>query len=266
MAKAAITVKEYSQAAINKAVREIGLYGLGTLLPIVAGVSVAWIAWLFNLAFLFWFASVAVIGIIFACVNLFIRKHTVANKYIRKLQQEMLRQQEQVKKDLAKGLKECSEISGCAELADQGARQFKSMEEKYDNVHELLQQKLDSGELTFGRFLGAAEKVYLNTLNNLNQVVATLKSAGTINVEHIKGQLDRTNGKEVNTLKERLQLHDDQLADVRDLLAQNEESMTQMEVTSMSVAKMSTGHRFTDVDHDRAMQELTEWAERADSY
>ncbi|KKK93481.1 hypothetical protein LCGC14_2692440, partial [marine sediment metagenome] len=30
--------------------------------------------------------------------------------------------------------------------------------------------------------------------------------------------------------------------------------------------KMSTGHRFTDVDHDRAMQELTEWAERADSY
>ena len=78
MAKAAVTVKEYSQAAINKAVREIGLYGLGTLLPIVAGVSVAWIAWLFNLAFLFWYASVAVIGIIFACINLFIRNPVIS--------------------------------------------------------------------------------------------------------------------------------------------------------------------------------------------
>ena len=97
--------------------------------------------------------------------------------------------EEDVIKSLQENLEGCTAIKGAEQHARQGAEQFKRMQEKYQNVRELLEQKLSSGELAFGRFIGAAEQVYLSTLDNLKQAVTIMRSAGSIDPVYINERL-----------------------------------------------------------------------------
>ncbi len=83
-------------------------------------------------------------------------------------------------KELEAGLEECKSIKGMEAYAGQGVDQLRNVQVKFDNIRDLLNMKLRAGEISLGRFLGAAEQVNLRVLDNLKSMVGLLKSAGSI--------------------------------------------------------------------------------------
>jgi len=228
-------VSDFSQKAIQRAVLKEGLAHPLTLFPSALGLLSGLAGFLFSLPILFAImAGTFVIGAGSLIVNIFFLSERTASRYIRRLNAKLKEHEKYVLASLQKDLRECSSIKGAEHYASQGVEQFRRIQKKYQNVLDLLEQKLSSGELTFGRFSGAAEQVYLSTLNNLKQVVATLKSAGTIDPDYIEGRLEQlamlehkseADRKEGDTLKKRRALREQQLDKVNHLLTKNEEAL-----------------------------------------
>jgi hypothetical protein len=269
-------LSDFSQKAIQRAVLKEGLAHPLTLFPPALGLISGLAGFLFSVPLLFAImAGTFVIGAGSIIVNIFLLSERSASRYIRRLNAKLKEHEKYVLASLEKDLLECSSIKGGEHYAPQGVEQFRRIQEKYQNVLDLLEQKLSSGELTFGRFSGAAEQVYLSTLNNLKQVVATLQSAGTIDPGYIEGRLEQlamlkqkseADGKEVDTLKKRRALREEQLDKVNHLLTRNEEAMTEMETTTAAIADMQTDGSFAATDFDHAITLLQELAQRAHMY
>jgi septal ring factor EnvC (AmiA/AmiB activator) len=144
----------------------------------------------------------------------------------------------------------------------------------------MLQQKLNPTELTYGRYLGMAEQVYLGALDNLQNVANTLKMLTAIDLNYTKQRLQQlqnnggNNGgnnsnhgaKEIASLQERIALHQKQTEKVTTLLAQNEEAMTKIDVTIAAIADMRTEDGQATLDIETAMNELQRLASKAKEY
>ena len=117
----------------------------------------------------------------------------------------------------------------------------------------MLADKLNRKELTFARYLGTAEQVYLSVLDNLLSVASTLKSAATIDSSYIQSRLDLLGSietpaeadlQETQTLNKRLDLRVKQLERVNTLLTKNEVAMTELDNTTAAISQMRTIHCF----------------------
>ena len=62
----------------------------------------------------------------------------------------------------------------------EGVEQVRMLRQKYQNLAEVLRRRLDAGELTYRRYLGMAEGVYLASVENLQDVAISLRSISTI--------------------------------------------------------------------------------------
>jgi len=215
------------------------------------------------------------VGTANAIVHIFFRHERIANNYITRLNKKLKEHERGVLESLHKNLKTCRAIKGAEQYASQGTEQFVRVQKKYQNVHELLEQKLTSGELTFGRFVGAAEQVYLSALDNLKQAVAMLQSAGSIDPDYIHDrlkqlaeikQLTEADRRESEALNKRLKLREEQLEKVSHLLTNNEEAMTKMEETTAAIASMQTDGSFATTDFETAITQLQELAKSAHIY
>ncbi len=269
-------ISDYLPEAIQKTVIDVGLKHPATIYPIAVGASCGFVGWLFGLPILY---LAALAGILFgpgwAISQIFFFHEKIGNKYIRQLNARQKAYEHSVRELLEKRLEECHTVRGAEDHVAQGVMQFKSIQEKLANIRELLELKLRSEELTFGRFLGAAEQVSLGVLDNLKDIVSILKSAGSIDTDHIHDRLERLgrHGQQTNddisqaeSLKERLQLHEAQLRKVNNLLTKNEEAMTEMGNISAAVAGWQTDGRFADTDFESAIVRLQELAEQAHEY
>jgi hypothetical protein len=162
------------------------------------------------------------------------------------------------------------------ELAfEQGGAQLRLLKEKIDNLAEVLKRRLNAGELTYGRYLGMAEQVYLSALDNLHESAVALRSISTIDPDYIEGRLDelRSNRsptsdqeREFTALQSRSALFAKQRQRVDGLIAQNEAALTVLDKTASALAetKMSKGH--ADMDAESAMAELELLAKRTGRY
>ncbi len=267
---------EYLPSAIQKAVREEGIKHPGAIYPVAIGVSAGIVGGLFNLPFLFIVALVCILsGPMWAIFTIFFLGEKTGKKYIERLNKKQQAYERHLKKQLEVGLRECQDIEGAEHYAVQGSDQLRGIEIKLKNVMELLEMKLSSGELTFGRFLGAADQVSLSVLDNVKKIVGVLKSVDSIEPEKIRERLTLISRKETlspedgdqeKALKKRLAIWEDQLQKVNRLLAKNEEAMTEMEKISAAIADWQTDGRFADTDFESAITRLQELAEQAHEY
>ena len=190
-------VSDFSNKAIQKAVRRTGLTHWLTIYPPAIGLPLGLAGLLFNMPFLYFVTfGTFFISSVNAIVNIFLRNDSLSGKYIDDLNKKLKKHEALIMQSLHDNLAACQNIKGAEQYAIQGREQFKRIQLKYQNVRDLLNDKLNSGELAFGRFIGAAEQVYLSTLDNLKQVVATLQSVGSIDPEYINSrimQLDNDN-------------------------------------------------------------------------
>jgi hypothetical protein len=153
------------------------------------------------------------------------------------------------------------------------ARQLQAVQEKRDNLAEVLKRRLDAGELTYARYLTTAQQVYIAALDNLHEVAVAQRSISAIDDAYIDrriGKLDQQNEhgaaaeKERKSLVDRRALRDTQNTRIAEMLGQNEAAMTALDRTATALADAPIGR--TPEDAEAAMVALEELAQRAGKY
>lgn len=170
--------------------------------------------------------------------------------------------------DLATDLKQLGAV--------QGLQQMQKLAPLLDNLRAVLNRRLSAGELTYGRYLGAAEQVANGVTDNLRDVDVTLRSIRNIDADGIAARLKqlRQGGgyvgeeqrREIKSLEERATLVEKQNKRVAELLAQNESALTILVDVATAVANTETEAGKTAADAEAAMAELERLAKRAGRY
>ncbi len=159
--------------------------------------------------------------------------------------------------------------------SNQGFEQLRLLGEKLDTFTEVLKRRLNAGELTFARYLGTAEQVYLAAIDNLNDISVALTSVRTIDADYIEFRLAELRAqpragddcrKERESLEERKALLERQLHKVAKLFAKNESAMTALDSTASVLADTRMGRGHASMETEQAMAELEELANRTHKY
>jgi hypothetical protein len=155
----------------------------------------------------------------------------------------------------------------------QGGEQVGMLRQKYQNLAEVLRRRLDAGELTYRRYLGMAESVYLAAVENLQDVAITLQSISTIDpaalrlkIEDLKKDKDFAVPEAIDAIEDRRRIYAEQRQRIAKLLAQTEAAMTALDHTATALAGTRTAKGLTDVGIEEAMKDLEELAGRAGKY
>jgi hypothetical protein len=162
-----------------------------------------------------------------------------------------------------------------AHKSHEGLAQLERFGEKMKAFEEVLDDKLGRKELTYARFLGIAEQVYLSGMDNLRQVALAKKSAETVDEAYIRGRIKSLGAaseqsparkQELASLKQQLDLAAKQQEGVEALLAQNEQALAQLDLALGAITDMKTGSSQSSVSMETAMSDLQQIASRAGAY
>ena len=164
-----------------------------------------------------------------------------------------------------------------AELAalpdSQPAEQLVALQQKRQSLVNVLERRLDAGELTYSRYLATAQQVYSSALHNLHEVAVAYESISSIDEGYIDRRLaelasddsdDEAVLRERTTLESRREIRTSQRRRIAQLLAQNESALTALNRTTTALADVPIGRRPEDAD--AAMAALDELADRASNY
>lgn len=155
----------------------------------------------------------------------------------------------------------------------QPAEQLAALEHKRATLGKVLARRLDRDELTYARYLGAAEQVYQTALDNLHEVAVAHQSISTIDESYIDRRLEElatddsdavASDRERTTLEQRRTLRATQRKRIAELMAQNEAALTALDRTTTALAEVPIGKRPEDAE--AAMAALEELAGRASMY
>jgi hypothetical protein len=267
-------LQDFSQGAIQRQIVRQGLSHWLTLYPPALGLPLGFAAYLFNVPALYLgLLGGLAVGLGSAVVNIFFRGEALSASYLQQLAEKASQQKSQMLERLRCDLQQMRTILGAEEYAEQGLEQFERMRDKFDTLRALLAEKFSQGELSYGRFLGVAEQVYLGSLDNLQRIVSLLESVGGIDLAYIDKRLaslevmtSEADRKERETLLRRSRLRCAQLERVNELLTANEEAMTTLEETVAAVTAMSTDATFAAGDFETAIEQLQQVAARAQHF
>lgn len=155
----------------------------------------------------------------------------------------------------------------------QGMEQVRTLRQKYLNLAEVLRRRLDSGEITYRRYLAIAESVYLASLENLKDVAILLRSISTIDpatlnleIEELRKEMGFNIPEAIAAIEDRQELYREQRQRIAKLLAQTEAGMTALDHASAALARTRTTRGLTHLGIEEAMEELKELASRSGKY
>ncbi len=272
-------LREFSREATKKAVLKAGLEHPVTMFSTGVGVLGALAVGLFGAATLPVAATVGGLGLGMGSLlyNYFVRGGTLADQHIKKIYEDLAKQRLKVMQALEKNFKRLGDKAQgeVAEQAEQGGEQFTQAVERFESLKKTLDEKLSPGELTYGRYLGAAEQVYLSVLDNLSIMAALLQSVAAIDTRYIASRMKAllamsspkpADKEELKTLEERERVAKETLDKVNDLVTRNEVAITQMDKLGAALAELRTLPGGASVDLDTAIQEMEELAKQAYRY
>ena len=164
-----------------------------------------------------------------------------------------------------------------AELApvddSQPTEQLDALLSKRQSLINVLQRRLDAGELTYARYLATSQQVFDSALDNLHEVAVASESISTIDETYIDRRLAElaaddsdadSADRERATLERRRELRATQRRRIAQLLAQNESALTALDRTTTALADVPIGKQPEDAE--AAMAALEELADRAAKY
>lgn len=268
---------DFSKSATNKAVvHQINQHPVSVYPTAVGILSGAWILLLepTTLAIVLTIGGLT-LGLGNWVINYSFRRDTLANKYTKKLNKLLEKEKEKALVSLGKNLERCKGIVGAENFSVQGVTQLSQIQEKFETLDKVLSDKMVPGEMTYNRYAGTAEQVYLSVLDNLKNVVSMLKSIASIDLNSVeqrlsffedKMKLSSLDENEINTLQKRKNMYLSQLNKVDELLTKNEEAMTGLDQTSVELSNVKTEKGMADVDLEDSRQQLEELAERVHLY
>jgi hypothetical protein len=196
-----------------------------------------------------------------------IRRDKATGEYFRRMHEQLqARMRERIQ-----GLREDLEAQGRRDGVSQLARLAKG----FGTCEEVLRRKLKPTELTFNRYLGMTEQVFLAGLDNLRQIADASRSIGGIDatatrtrIEQLEGAASRSSAQEqeLQALQERQALLQRQYAKIETWLAENEQALTQLDRVIAAISDMDTAQDHAQMDMEPAMQELKTLIERAQDF
>jgi len=261
--------RDLSEAAVSRAVLTATVQKPYVLYPAVVGVLGSAAALLLGPSPLFVVPAVlgGLVGFGSWALDFFLRRDRHAATYLREVHRALSNRRVDAVRTLGEQLRELE--------ADGALAQLERLEEKFEAFRELLDKKLNPGEITHGRYLGMAEQVFLSGLDNLQRLAYTLESVRAIDERYIgrrilelerKRELPPAQQQELDSLRQRAALSRQQQEKAALWLAQNEQAMTQMDLTMAAIAAMDTVRGHAGTDMETAMRELAELARRAPQY
>ena len=199
-------------------------------------------------------------------VNYVFRREYFASRYIDSAHKALVAYRETMLEHLEQDLLEAG--------SNEGRSQFQRFGEKIEAFEEVLDEKLGKQELTYGRFLGIAEQVYLSGIDNLRQIALALKGMETVDEKYIgkriaaleTGPRSEARNEELAGLKQQLDLRKEQLNRIDACLAQNEQALAQLDAALAAIAEMKTGSAQSSTTMETAMNDLQSIARRAREY
>lgn len=262
------TLKDFSKESINKAVIKEALTHPASLFPgvltILCGLSGA----LFSSPLLLGAsAGIFLTGASSFIVNYCFRYNSLGRRYLESLSQSIIDQ----KASLIDSLQ--SDLSGCLSIDEnrcqQGIDQFSAVKQKYTEIKHLLSAKLNDSELLYERFVGSVEQVYLSVLDNLREIIGIMQGLPddedpSKRIGRPKGEKpDEAEQRQIAAISKRHELRLAQLKKVDNLLAKNEEALTQLEEAAVAISSMRTEEKFSEIDPEESIRQLKEIAQKA---
>lgn len=200
-------------------------------------------------------------------VNYLVRRDVFASRYLERAHRELVSLREQAIATLEDQLQSTRTAEGAAQL-----QRFK---EKIQTFEEVLASKFGHRELTYGRFMGIAEQVYLAGLDNLHAIALVLKGMQSIDADYIeRRRKNLIDDPGVSPEEEQelagLQGQLDQLTQhkkrIDGYLAMNEKALAQLDASIAAVTEIRTGPAQSSMGMESAMQELARIAAQAKDY
>lgn len=198
-------------------------------------------------------------------VNYKLRDEHFARSYVAQMTERLEQQRKETMQKIGRDL----EKLGMPEAYSQYTR----VSDKYALYKKTLSNNLHTGELTYSRYLGTGEQVYLSILDNLSALIHAKQSADGIDEIYIRQRInnlqdhnDHHAQEELKALNKRLQLKQSQLNHVAEILSENEIAMTQLDLAITAVADLGNATQQTSVDLESAVAELARLAKRTEDY
>lgn len=183
------------------------------------------------------------------------------------------------RKQLKRSFMKLQAMDGCEVIAEQGLEHFVQAEQRFHSFDRVLRMKLQPTELTFSRYHGAAEQVFLSIMDRLSEVSELLASIESIRPSEVKEKLQTAQVSQVSggsegaseegslkALKERLAIVTQQQDKAKNLLKANEEGLTELDRANAALTEMKTKLGMASMDFDEALKQLEELAKRAKKY
>jgi hypothetical protein len=260
---------DFSPQAVARAVLRDTLQKPHVLYPTAVGVLGGLAALLLGPSLIFVVPAVAglAVGAGGWALDYSLRRDKHAAEYLRRLHEALAGRVDETMQRLRAELDELN--------FDAGLAQMTQLQGKFKAFEQLLRRKLDPREMTFSRYLGMTEQVFLAGLDNLRRISDTLKGLAAIDDKHIRKRLhalagdgvdSATQDREISTLNERLALLERQREAVDRWLAENETAMTQIDHVMAAIASLDTSAGHASMTMEAAMSELKVLAERAPRY
>jgi len=127
------------------------------------------------------------------------------------------------------------------EPAAQAGRQLRLVRERLENFKTLLDGKLSPQELTYSRYLQAAEQAHLLVFDNLSLAASLMQSVESADPREIRAQLEalaaQADQAQAQALRERLQVIEAQTEKISALLGCNEVAMTELDKLAAAFAQ-----------------------------
>jgi hypothetical protein len=200
------------------------------------------------------------------------RGDRLAAAYLEEMHRKMEERRDKLLRDLEGNLRQGSDDRNMGEYVDQALKQFHMIDERFRTFRELLDSKIERGELTHSRFFITGEQVYLAVLDNLQDISSRLQGVRAMDPHYINDRLEalaelvnpaQADADEMKTLTERRTLRERQLGRVNELLTFNEAALTKFDEVNAAVAGMRAATSQATLDIETATRELQDIAERA---
>lgn len=251
---------DYSQAAVGRAVATTTANLPITVYPAATGIAGLAAGVLLVAPWAFYGGlGVLALGIGSFIVNYFFRYESFAQHYLAELRET---QQEYLAAFPDRLRREFEALD-----FEDGAQQLAALEEQYERLKTVLGQQLQPTELTYARYLGTAEQVYLAALDTLESAARQLRSIEHIDTARLEAELARaTSEGEREALTKRLTLITDVKRGVDAIIAYSEKAVTVLTETTIAIARIETKVGRASMDYETAIDELARLASRAGIY
>jgi len=260
-----ITVTDFSEAVVKKAVRSAGYLHPLTVYPPVIGIGAGVVAILFGFEILFYLTAIGILaGIGNATLRLFFLRDKIAISFQRLQRKALAEQARRATEELESNLSELGR--------ERAAKQVKYLKDTFFRFKEKLVTQIGKDKPEYEQYLGSAEVMYLAALNNLRAVADNERDKRLIDVDDSKRRIEelkrehkqglRDNTEEIDAQQRQVKSFELAEENSRDLIAEVEGSLTALTEVTRALSEITATRESMRHNVTQAMKKFHHIADR----